>query len=88
MSHIHIKVLGMGNARHRQLSRRLSLVLQELDEQAIVEQVMDVDEILNSGAEVIPAVLVNGEVVFDGNQHPTRAELKAALMGTMASSAQ
>jgi hypothetical protein len=75
-----ISILGLGNSRHRQLSKLLEGVVQELGMSADVEQVMEVEQILSSGVESIPAVLLNGKIVFDGKSNPTRAELKEALL--------
>ena len=75
-----IRILGLGNSRHRQLSRLLEGVVSDLGITVDVEQVMEVEQILSSGVESIPAVLLNDKVVFDGKSNPTRAELRDALL--------
>ena len=75
-----IRILGLGNSRHRQLNKLLEGIVQELGMSADVEQVMEVEQILSSGVESIPAVLFNGKIVFDGKSNPTRAELREALL--------
>jgi hypothetical protein len=75
-----IRILGLGNSRHRQLSKSLDMVMRELGWSVDIEQVMEVDQILSSGVESIPAIVFNGEVVFDGKSNPTRAELRTALL--------
>ena len=74
-----ITILGLGNSRHRQLSSNIEAVIRELDLSVDVEQVMEVEQILSSGVDSIPAVVLNGHVIFDGKTNPTRAELKDAL---------
>jgi hypothetical protein len=75
-----IRILGLGNSRYRQLSKSLDMVMRELGWAVVIEEVMEVDQILSSGVESIPAIVFNGEVVFDGKSNPTRAELRAALL--------
>jgi len=75
----HIRVLGLGNSRHRQLTHNLENVVREMELAVDVEQVMEVDKIISSGVGSIPAILLNGNVIFDGKVNPTRAELKAAI---------
>lgn len=75
-----IRILGLGNSSHRKLNKSLYAVVKELDWVANVEQVTEVEQILSSGVEAIPAIVINGEVVFDGKSNPTRAELREALL--------
>lgn len=79
-----IIVLGLGNNRHRQLFRQLEDLVSELDLTAPVEQVMDVETILASGVNSIPAIIVDGKVFFDGKTNPTRAELRRLFLSRMA----
>lgn len=79
-----IIVLGLGNSRHRQLFRQLEDVMQELGIAAPIDQVMDVEAILASGVNSIPAIIVNGKVFFDGKTNPTRAELRRLFRSGMA----
>lgn len=76
----HISILGLGNSRHKQLSSSLYAVMQELGWAVDVEQVMEVDQIIASGVASIPAIVIDGKVVFDGKSTPTRAELREALL--------
>lgn len=78
-----ISILGLGNSRHKQLSSSLYAVIQELGWAADVEQVMEVDQIIASGVASIPAIVINGKVVFDGESNPTRAELREVLLRSM-----
>lgn len=74
-----IQVLGLGNNRHRQLTHLLEQELERMGLAIPVEQVMDIEVILASGVDAIPAVLVGGQVVYDGRTLPTRADVQGWL---------
>lgn len=73
-----IKVLGIGSAKDRALKVNLLAALEVLDYEAEVIEISDVDEILNHGISGIPAVLLDGKIIFQ-KIVPSAEELSIAL---------
>lgn len=75
---IRIQVLGLGNSQHRKLSSNLRSALEIAGLSAEVEQVTEVDDILRYKVGSIPAILLDGQVLFE-NRLPTIEELREML---------
>ncbi|MCB9049111.1 MAG: thioredoxin family protein [Lewinellaceae bacterium] len=76
---IRIQVLGLGNSQHRKLSSNLRSALESVGLPAEVEQVTEVDDILRYKVSSIPAILLEGQVVFENGHMPSIEELREIL---------
>ncbi len=74
-----VKILGMGDARHKQLSRNMAEALSARDLEARMVQVMDVDEIVSYRVVSIPAIVIGDQIFFQNNHVPNTAELVELL---------
>ncbi|MCB0585236.1 MAG: thioredoxin family protein, partial [Phaeodactylibacter sp.] len=81
---IRIQVLGLGNSQHRKLSHNLRSALESVGLPAEVEQVTDVDDILQYKIGSIPAILLDGQVLFENGHMPSIDELREVLSGVAA----
>jgi small redox-active disulfide protein 2 len=72
---IKIQILGLGNSKHRQLSRNLHSALKIVGIEAEVEQVTEVDEILRFKVSSIPAIVYDGRIFFQNGHIPGIEEL-------------
>jgi small redox-active disulfide protein 2 len=72
---VRIQVLGLGNSKHRQLSRNLLAAISAAGIEAEVEQVTEVDEILRFKVSSIPAIIYEGRVFFENGRIPSVEEL-------------
>ena len=76
---LQVKVLGMGDARHKELGRNMTEALLRCSLDAQLFHVMDVDEIVSHGVTSIPAILIGEEIFFQNNHLPDTEELTALL---------
>ena len=73
-----IEVLGTGCAKCRATEKNVKKAVEELGLQAEVVKVEDLQDIINRGVMMTPAVVVDGEVKISGHQ-PTVEEIKKIL---------
>ena len=59
-----IELLGIGSSKHRQLKANLQKALKELSLDIPIEEVTDIDELMRYEIAGIPALAVNGQVLF------------------------
>jgi len=79
---MEIKVLGMGCARCRSLERITQKAVEELNLDATVEKVEDIQKIMEYAVMRTPALVINEKVVLSG-QIPKVAEIKDLLTQNM-----
>ena len=70
-----IKILGMGCSKCKKLTKLAEGAVSELGVGAEVVKVTDIDEIMNYGVMVTPALVIEGEVKAAG-KIPGREEIK------------
>ena len=73
-----IEVLGTGCAKCRATEKNVRKAVEELGIQADVVKVEDLQDIIDRGVMMTPAVVVDGEVKISGHQ-PTVEEIKKIL---------
>ncbi len=61
-----IQVLGSGCAKCIKLTENVNKVIKEMNLDADVEKVTDIDEIMNFGVMMTPALAIDGEVKSAG----------------------
>lgn len=71
---MNIKVLGTGCAKCKKLYSETEKAIASSGQQAILEKVEKIDEIMKYGVMVTPALVVNGEVKASG-RIPAVAEI-------------
>ena len=76
---MEIKVLGSGCARCKQLEKVTRIAVEELNLQASVEKVEDIQKIMEYAVMRTPALVIDEKVVMTG-QVPKIAELKEILI--------
>ena len=77
---MNIKVLGTGCANCKNLEKSVINVLAELNLDADVEKVEDIQKILSYGVMGTPALIINEKVVLSG-RNPSVKELKEIIEG-------
>ena len=73
-----IEILGTGCSKCRKTEKIVKQVIEELGKDADVEKVEDLQEIVNRGVMMTPAVVVDGEVKIVGHV-PSKDEIKKLL---------
>jgi small redox-active disulfide protein 2 len=73
-----IEVLGTGCAKCRATEKNVRKAVEELGIQADVVKVEDLQDIINRGVMMTPAVVVDGKVKISGHQ-PTVEEIKKII---------
>ncbi len=73
-----IKVLGTGCGKCKSLERVAKEVVSELNLDATVEKVEDIEEIMRAGVMITPALLVDGKLIVSGHV-PSNKEMKNLL---------
>ena len=63
---MEIKVLGSGCAKCKTLEKVTKQAVEELNLDASVEKVEDLQQIMEFGVMFTPALVINGEVAFSG----------------------
>jgi small redox-active disulfide protein 2 len=77
---LKIEILGTGCPKCRALADAVTKAVADLSLQAEVVKVTDIDEIVNRGVMLTPALVVDGEIVAVGKV-PSTEELKKLLGG-------
>jgi len=72
---VEIKILGTGCSKCKKLTKLAEEAVSELGVSAEVTKVTDIDEIMNYGVMVTPALVVEGEVKAAG-KIPSKEEIK------------
>ncbi len=75
---IEIKVLGSGCAKCKSLEKTTKQVVADLNLDATVEKVEDIQKIMEYGVMVTPALVINDKVVVKGKV-PSAKEIKELL---------
>lgn len=70
-----IRVLGTGCPKCNKLEKMVRDLIDELELDAQLTKVKEVNEIAKAGVMITPALVINGEVKFAGKL-PSRSELK------------
>jgi small redox-active disulfide protein 2 len=73
-----IEILGSGCAKCKSVEKLVRNIVEELGIQADIVKVEDLQEIVNRGIMMTPAVFINGEAKIVGRV-PTADELKKIL---------
>lgn len=73
-----IEILGTGCAKCRATEKIVKKAVEELGIQAEVVKVEDLQDIINRGVMMTPAVVVDGEIKIVGHQ-PTVEEIKKII---------
>ena len=79
---MEIKVLGTGCARCKSLERITTKAVNELNIDATVEKVEDIQKIMEYAVMRTPALVINEKVVMSG-QVPKIAEMKEVLTNNL-----
>ena len=79
---MEIKVLGTGCARCKSLEKVTTKAVEELNLDATVEKVEDIQKIMEYAVMRTPALVINEKVVLSG-QVPKIAELKELLTNNL-----
>jgi small redox-active disulfide protein 2 len=77
---LKIEILGTGCPKCKALADAVIKAVADLSLQAEVVKVTDIDEIVNRGVMLTPALVVDGEIVAVG-KIPSTQELKKLLGG-------
>ncbi len=75
---MEIKVLGTGCPKCKKLEQLVKEAVTELGIIAEVEKVTDINEIVNYGVMLTPALVIDGKVIFAGRL-PNKEEIKKIL---------
>lgn len=75
---MHIKVLGTGCAKCKNLEKATREIVEELNLDAEIEKVEDIQKIMEYGILSTPGLVINEEVIFSG-QVPKTKKLKEIL---------
>ena len=75
---MEIKVLGTGCAKCKTLEKVTRQAVEELNLNAAVEKIEDIQKIMEYGIMRTPGLVINGKVVLSG-QVPKTSELKEIL---------
>jgi small redox-active disulfide protein 2 len=73
-----IEILGSGCAKCKSVEKLVRIIVEELGIQADIVKVEDLQEIVNRGIMMTPAVFIDGEAKIVGRV-PTADELKKLL---------
>lgn len=77
----HVQVLGTGCARCAHLMKHAEEAVSQLNREDSVEKVDDIVKILDFAPTALPALAIDGKVVFAGGL-PSVAEISKALRDT------
>ena len=75
---MNIKILGAGCPKCRQLEKNVRAALENLNIEADVEKVMDINEIMKYGVMMTPALVIDGMVKSTGRVYSPK-ELEKIL---------
>lgn len=75
-----IQLLGLEDSKHKRLLKRLQEAIASLSVDVKVEEITDIESFLSYNLVRIPALTVNGDIIFhDGNHEIETEELKTLL---------
>ncbi|MCX7955222.1 MAG: thioredoxin family protein [Bacteroidales bacterium] len=75
---MELKVLGTGCANCKRLEEIVKQAINELNLNATIEKVQDIDKIISYGVMRTPALIANGKVLVSGRV-PSLQEIKELL---------
>ena len=75
-----IKILGVGCPKCKQLTANAETAVKELNIQAEISKVADIDKITEYGVMMTPALAVNGTIVSEGKVL-SKDEIKKIISG-------
>jgi len=75
-----IEILGMGCPKCKQLTANAQDAVKELNIQAEISKVMDIDKITDYGVMMTPALVIDGKVVSSGKVL-SKNEIKSIISG-------
>lgn len=75
---MEIKVLGSGCTKCKKLEERTRQAVEELELDATITKIEDIQEIISFGVMITPALVIDGKIIMSG-QLPSVKELKAKL---------
>ncbi|MEM4137544.1 MAG: thioredoxin family protein [Candidatus Anstonellaceae archaeon] len=61
-----IEILGMGCQKCKELKENVLYALRVLNKKAEIQEIKDIEEIVNRGITRTPALIVNGNIVLEG----------------------
>jgi len=79
---MEIKILGSGCSRCKALEKSVYNALAEMDLDADVEKVEDINRIIAYGVMQTPALVINQKVIFSGRV-PSVSDLKEIIANNM-----
>ncbi|HAW09361.1 MAG TPA: thioredoxin family protein [Bacteroidetes bacterium] len=79
---MEIKILGSGCSRCKALEKSVYNALAEMDLDADVEKVEDINRIIAYGVMQTPALVINQKVIFSGRV-PSVSDLKEIITNNM-----
>lgn len=74
----HIQILGIGCRKTQELKSNVRAVLEYLSEEADLEEITGVDEIVHSNISSIPALLIEEHVISQG-EVPSKEDILKAI---------
>ncbi|MEA4882830.1 MAG: thioredoxin family protein [Clostridia bacterium] len=74
-----IEILGTGCAKCRKTEEMIADTIAKLGVEAEIVHVTDLDEIVDRGVMMTPAVIVDGKTVIEGKM-PTEAQIRQWLL--------
>jgi len=75
---VKIEILGTGCAKCRATEKIVRKAVEELGIQAEIVKIEDLQEIIDRGVMITPAVVVDGEIKISGHQ-PSVEEIKKII---------
>ncbi len=76
---MNIKILGAGCAKCKSLERNVIKAVEETGVEATIQKVKDLDEIMDFGVMVTPALVIDGDVKVVGKV-PKTDEIKEMIL--------
>ena len=75
---MNIKILGTGCPKCKKLEENTRIAIKELGSDALVEKVTDLEQIMDYGVMITPALVIDDKVVSSGKLLST-ADIKALM---------
>ncbi|MGI6324708.1 MAG: thioredoxin family protein [Bacilli bacterium] len=76
---MEIKIFSTGCPTCEEVFNQLAEVIAELELEVKLEKIEDLATIIKHGIMSVPALMINGKIVFMG-EHPTKEELRKYLL--------
>jgi len=77
-----LEILGIGTTKDKALRINVEHALEQLNLDLPIQEVQNIDEMLISGIKAIPALLLDGNVIFQ-EIVPTVEEIREALLARL-----